>query len=171
VSVFRYLPGLGLILLLTACGGSAPASGSAPATGAAASPTAARSIAATITASLASPTAPAVVTAAPSPPASPTGAATGTSATPPGATPGGAPLTVTGTGGAGLTVREAPNGKRLLVVSEGSTLSALGDPPQDANGLTWIHVKLPSGTEGWVAQQYVSGGNPAPAATAKATAG
>jgi len=64
---------------------------------------------------------------------------------------------VSGTGKAGLKLRETPNGKVLLVLPEGAGLEAQGDQ-QQAAGLTWVHVHTADGKDGWVAASFVSKG-------------
>src|SRR5581483_1946891 len=69
---------------------------------------------------------------------------------------GGVIVRVTGTGGTGVTLRDAPSttGRRLGVVPEGSRLTVIGDDVQ-ASGHTWRNVKTANGQTGWVAGEFV----------------
>ena len=75
-------------------------------------------------------------------------------------------MRVTGTGGEGVTLRDAPTttGKRLGVVAEGARLSVIGDDVQGA-GHTWKNVKTAAGQSGWVAADYVPGQSESPGST------
>lgn len=65
---------------------------------------------------------------------------------------------VEGTAGNGLTLRDAPGGADVTVLQDGSILTVFDDPPQEANGFTWIRVRSVFGDEGWVADQFVTFG-------------
>jgi hypothetical protein len=83
----------------------------------------------------------------------------------------GAVYTVTGTGNVGLRLRQTPNGNKITDLPAGSNVTAVGDPTQQAGGLTWVHVKSAKGDVGWVASQYLAGlPAAATATTASATA-
>jgi len=62
---------------------------------------------------------------------------------------------VSGTGKAGLKLRETPNGKVLSILPEGASLEAQGEQ-QQAAGLTWVHVHTTDGKDGWVSASFVS---------------
>jgi len=66
--------------------------------------------------------------------------------------------TVSGTGTSPLVLRKSPNGAKVADLPAGSTVTAVGDPTQQAAGYTWLHVKSAKGDTGWVATKYLSGG-------------
>ena len=70
----------------------------------------------------------------------------------------GAVYTVSGTGTSPLVLRKSPNGAKVADLPAGSTVTAVGDPTQQAAGYTWLHVKSAKGDTGWVATKYLSGG-------------
>ena len=81
--------------------------------------------------------------------------------TPPATTPPteirpGALVVVTGTGGAGLRLRELPTTDSQLVVMarEGTVLTVL-EGPTDADGYRWWKVRTPEGEEGWGADNWL----------------
>jgi len=88
------------------------------------------------------------------------------SVAPPRSTPASAVVTaisgqrfiVAGTGGEGIVLRRTPGGERIDVYREGSHLEQLG-LDQAVDGVTWHHVRMSDGVEGWVAAQYTT---PAP---------
>jgi len=55
-----------------------------------------------------------------------------------------------------VRLRDAPNGRVLEVLKEGTTVTAVGDPNQEAANNTWVHVHTAKGTDGWVAGQYLA---------------
>ena len=81
--------------------------------------------------------------------------------TPPATTPPteirpGVLVVVTGTGGAGLRLRElaTTNSKMVILVREGTVLTVL-EGPTDADGYTWWKVRTPDGEEGWGAANWL----------------
>ncbi|HHH41525.1 MAG TPA: SH3 domain-containing protein [Chloroflexi bacterium] len=63
---------------------------------------------------------------------------------------------VTGTGGAGLSFRQAPGGDLIKVLPDGTTLEVIGGP-QQAGGYTWWQLRdLTDGQEGWSAADYLT---------------
>jgi len=65
-------------------------------------------------------------------------------------------LVITGSGGAGLSLRKTPGtGERLKVLKDGAELTVLG-AAQQATGHSWVPVKDQDGTEGWVAAQFTT---------------
>ncbi|GAB4269256.1 MAG: hypothetical protein Kow0080_12700 [Candidatus Promineifilaceae bacterium] len=65
---------------------------------------------------------------------------------------------VEGTFGNGLTLRDAPGGADVAILQDGSILTVFDDPPQQANGFTWVRVRSVFGDEGWVADNFVTFG-------------
>ncbi len=63
---------------------------------------------------------------------------------------------VEGTGGNGLTMRDAPQGAELIVLPDGTLLTVLEDAPVESGGLTWRRVRAVGGDEGWVAQDFLT---------------
>lgn len=84
-------------------------------------------------------------------------------ATPEPATPAGAPTpatrqcaTITGTGGAGLVVREAPDGQRLGLLPEGATVEITGAAQTSADPhQTWVPVRRAE-LAGWASMAYLA---------------
>jgi hypothetical protein len=68
----------------------------------------------------------------------------------------GAMVVVTGTGGAGLRVREQPTtyAKILVTAREGTVLIVL-EGPRDSDGYVWWRLRTPDGIEGWAAATYL----------------
>jgi hypothetical protein len=62
---------------------------------------------------------------------------------------------VAGTGGEGIVLRVSPGGERIDVYREGTHLERLARP-QEVDGVTWLHVRMSDGVEGWVAAQYTT---------------
>jgi hypothetical protein len=67
---------------------------------------------------------------------------------------------ITDTGGNGLTLRTAPGGEEIVVLPEGSLVVLLEDEPVSAGGFTWRYVRVTGGSEGWVAQEFLTIGSP-----------
>lgn len=63
---------------------------------------------------------------------------------------------VSGTGGAGLLLREQPGfaGARLVTLDEAAVVELRGDP-MVADGIAWLPVRDAAGNEGWVAAEYL----------------
>jgi len=81
--------------------------------------------------------------------------------TPPATTPPteirpGALVVVTGTGGAGLRLRElaTTDAQVVAMAREGTVLTVL-EGPEDADGYTWWKVRTPDGEEGWGAADWL----------------
>ncbi len=62
---------------------------------------------------------------------------------------------VEGTGGSGAYLRETPGGVELEILPDGDIVTLLDEPPQQANGFTWLKVRTVIGTEGWVAEDFL----------------
>jgi hypothetical protein len=82
--------------------------------------------------------------------------------TPPATTPPteirpGTLVVVTGTGGAGLRLRELPttDAKLVVMAREGTVLTVL-EGPTDADDYTWWKVRTPDGEEGWGAANWLA---------------
>jgi hypothetical protein len=82
---------------------------------------------------------------------------------PPGVIALGAFVQVTGTGGSGLRLREAPelNGKVLILAGEAEVFR-VEDGPKDADGYTWWYLVGPYDKErkGWGVVNYLQAVNP-----------
>jgi hypothetical protein len=63
---------------------------------------------------------------------------------------------IDGTGGNGLTLRDAPQGAEIIVLPDGTLLTVLDDPPVESGGLVWRKVRAVGGDEGWVAQDFLT---------------
>lgn len=63
---------------------------------------------------------------------------------------------VEGTGGNGLTMRDAPQGAEIIVLPDGTLLTVLEDAPIESGGLVWRKVRAVGGDEGWVAENYLT---------------
>jgi hypothetical protein len=105
---------------------------------------------------LATPTIPPVVTLPPTP--SPTPTVTPLPVAPEELAPGGY-AQVTGTDGAGLSLRAGPgtNNARLTTAPEGAILLLLDGPKDDENlaDYIWWFVRDPDGAEGWTVQDFL----------------
>jgi hypothetical protein len=66
---------------------------------------------------------------------------------------------ITDTGGNGLTLRIAPGGDEIVILPEGSLVILLEDEPVSAGGFTWRYVRVTGGSEGWVAQEFLTIGS------------
>lgn len=63
---------------------------------------------------------------------------------------------VTGTGGAGLPVRQEPNGEVITVNEEGSLVLVLDDvDPIEVGGVTWRKIQGNGGNLGWVVAEFL----------------
>lgn len=62
---------------------------------------------------------------------------------------------IEGTGGSGAYLRETPGGVELEILPDGDIVTLLDEPPQQANGFTWLKVRTVVGTEGWVAEDFL----------------
>ena len=92
------------------------------------------------------------------PPSTPTPVpppATATSV-PPTPTPVGPHATVRGTGTSGLIIRDAPGGARIASTNEGETIADLG-AQAESGGRRWQRIRVPDGTEGWAAAEFLAG--------------
>ena len=62
---------------------------------------------------------------------------------------------VTGTGGAGVVLRETPGGQEMMVVPEGSLVFLGEDSPAQEEGLIWHKIQLLGGVSGWVVADFL----------------
>jgi hypothetical protein len=62
---------------------------------------------------------------------------------------------VDGTAGSGLTLRDAPSGTEVAILSDGSILTLLDEEPVEANTFTWRKVRTASQEEGWVVEEFL----------------
>jgi hypothetical protein len=65
------------------------------------------------------------------------------------------------TGGAGVLLRDAPNGESSSGLIEGLLVSIIGGPQQEA-GETWLQVRAPDGRQGWILARYIATLTPTP---------
>lgn len=63
---------------------------------------------------------------------------------------------IEGTGGNGLTMRDAPQGAEIVVLPDGTLLTVLDDAPIESGGIIWRKVRAVGGDEGWVAEDYLT---------------
>lgn len=63
---------------------------------------------------------------------------------------------VEGTGGNGLTMRDAPQGAQVVVLPEGTLLTVLDSEPTESGGINWRLVRAVGGEEGWVAEDFLT---------------
>ena len=82
-------------------------------------------------------------------------------------------LTVNGTNGDGLRLRESPGGAVLTVMPEGASVTVVGPDKNDGSGAPWANVTY-KGTNGFASREYLKAGAtaaaPATVAVAKTTA-
>jgi len=71
---------------------------------------------------------------------------------------------VFGTGGAGVLLRDAPNGESLSGLIEGLRVLIIGGP-QEVGGETWLQVRVDDGREGWILARYIATLTPTPLST------
>jgi hypothetical protein len=71
---------------------------------------------------------------------------------------------VFGTGGAGVLLRDAPNGESLSGLIEGLPVMIIGGP-QEVGGETWLQVRVDDGREGWILARYIATLTPTPPPT------
>ena len=76
------------------------------------------------------------------------------------------PLVVRGTGRDGLVVRREPGGERVALADEGQTVTDLGEE-RLAEGRVWRRVRVPDGTEGWVAAAFLAAPEAGPSQAAR----
>jgi len=105
-------------------------------------------------------------TATPSPTRTATATATETAtATPtPSITPTPPAAVVFGTGGAGVLLRDAPNGQSTSGLIEGLPVLVIAGP-QAVGGENWLQVRTSDGREGWILARYVATLTPTPSVT------
>ena len=113
-------------------------------------------------------------TASPTPPptatrtATATGTATITSTATASATPTVTPTppsaVVFGTGGAGVLLRDSPNGQSSSGLIEGLLVVIIGGP-QEVGGESWLQVRASDGREGWILARYIATLTPTPSRT------
>ncbi len=63
---------------------------------------------------------------------------------------------VEGTGGNGLTMRDAPQGAELVVLPEGTLLTVLENNATESGGIRWRLVRAVGGEEGWVSEDFLT---------------
>jgi beta-lactamase class A len=62
---------------------------------------------------------------------------------------------VSGTGGAGLTLREAPGGAPIAILPEGIPVYLLDQGLTSSSGVSWRQVQAPWGDQGWVGSDFL----------------
>jgi hypothetical protein len=97
------------------------------------------------------PTATRTPSATPSPTVTPTATATATATVTP-TPPAGLVL---GTGGAGVLLRDAPNGQSTSGLIEGLPVLIIGGP-QTVGGEAWLQVRVADGRQGWILARYIA---------------
>ena len=63
------------------------------------------------------------------------------------------------TGGSGAYLRSAPgtNSETLFILDDGTFVTLMDEePPQEANGYTWLKVRTAGGEQGWVADIFLT---------------
>lgn len=82
-------------------------------------------------------------------------------------------LTVSGTNGDGLRLRESPGGTVLTVMPEGASVTVVGPDKSDGSGAAWANIGY-KGTNGFASREYLAAGAtaaaPATVAVAKTAA-
>ncbi len=63
---------------------------------------------------------------------------------------------VEGSGASGIYLRDAPQGKELVILPEGTLLTVLEDEPVEAGGFVWRKVRAVGGEEGWAADDFLT---------------
>ncbi len=94
----------------------------------------------------------------------PTKTLTPTASSTPTVTPTPPSALVFGTGGAGVLLRDAPNGESLSGLIEGLLVQIIGGP-QEVGGETWLQVRVGDGREGWILARYIATLTPTPSPT------
>jgi len=64
----------------------------------------------------------------------------------------------------GASLRAAPGYDQdvLTSVLNGTLIQILSEAPTEANGVPWLHIRLPDGREGWMVQSVLLAATPAP---------
>ncbi|MGH2535934.1 MAG: SH3 domain-containing protein [Candidatus Promineifilaceae bacterium] len=65
---------------------------------------------------------------------------------------------IEGTGASGLTLRDAPSGAEIGVLSEGTIVTVLPEEPVEASGFVWRAVRTTAQEEGWLAADFLTMG-------------
>ncbi len=94
----------------------------------------------------------------------PTRTSTATDTATPSATPTPPPALISGTGGAGVLLRDSPNGESLSGLIEDLLVVIIGGPLEVA-GEAWVQVRAEDGREGWILARYVATLTPTPTPT------
>jgi hypothetical protein len=71
---------------------------------------------------------------------------------------------VFGTGGAGVLLRDSPNGESTSGLIEGLPVVIIAGP-QTVDGEAWLQVRVSDGREGWILARYIATLTPIPSAT------
>jgi hypothetical protein len=66
---------------------------------------------------------------------------------------------VDGTAGSGLTLRDAPGGEDMTILTDGTILTLLEEEPVEANGFVWRGVRTIAREEGWVVEDFLKIGD------------
>jgi uncharacterized protein YgiM (DUF1202 family) len=64
----------------------------------------------------------------------------------------------------GANVRTAPgfNAEYITSILNGSLVQILSDKPVEQDRVTWLHIRLPNGVEGWMLESALLVATPAP---------
>lgn len=112
----------------------------------------------------ATPPPPPTATRTPTPTRTATATGTATPTPTPTVTPTPPSALIFGTGGAGVLLRDAPNGESSSGLIEGLRIVILS-APTEAEGLVWLQVQTEDGRQGWILARYVATLTPTASAT------
>jgi hypothetical protein len=112
----------------------------------------------------ATPTPPPTATRTPTATATATVTPTATDSATPTITPTPPAALVFGTGGAGVLLRDAPNGVSSSGLIEGLPVVIIAGP-EDVGGEQWLQVRVADGRQGWILARYIATLTPTPSAT------
>jgi glucose/arabinose dehydrogenase len=112
----------------------------------------------------ATPTPPPTATRTPTATATATITPTATDTATPTVTPTPPAALVFGTGGAGVLLRDAPNGESSSGLIEGLPVVIIAGP-ETVGAEAWLQVRVADGREGWILARYIATLTPAPSPT------
>jgi hypothetical protein len=112
----------------------------------------------------ATPSPPPTATRTPTATATATITSTATDTATPTVTPTPPAALVFGTGGAGVLLRDAPNGESSSGLIEGLPVVVIAGP-ETVDGEAWLQVRVADGREGWILARYIATLTPTPSPT------